>query len=107
MSYLMIQNKVKIDSKALVRVGASTKTDDNSKIGFFGSGNKYAIATLLREGYGLKVFSGLKEISISTKKVSLGSKDFEQILINKKPTSLTTRMGPEWQVWMALREFIR
>lgn len=87
-------------------MGASTKEGDSTKIGFFGSGNKYAIATLLRKGYGLKIFSGLREVEIMTKDVSFGGSSFKQIFIDGQSTSLTTRMGPEWEVWFALREFV-
>ena len=45
MNYLMIENKGVLDTEALVLIGASTKRDEEGKIGFFGSGNKYALAT--------------------------------------------------------------
>jgi hypothetical protein len=49
MNYLLIENKGEIDINALILMGGTTKREDESKIGFFGSGNKYAIALLLRE----------------------------------------------------------
>ena len=48
MKYLIITNKGEIEPQALHLVGASTKRGDSSKIGQFGSGNKYALAYLLR-----------------------------------------------------------
>lgn len=106
MSYVEIRNKGAVQIGAFSLLGASTKEGDNTKIGFFGSGNKYAIATLLRLGVPFMIYSGLEEIKISTRKVSLGDTEFDQILINGETTSFTTRMGPTWELWFALREFI-
>jgi hypothetical protein len=105
MSYLRIVNQGEIDVNALFLLGASTK-EGQDKIGFFGSGNKYAMATLLRNGIPFYIFSGEKEIAISTQEVSFGGQQFQQILVNGVTTSFTTRMGPTWKVWFALREFI-
>ena len=102
----MIENGGELDSSSLILLGASTKRNDDSKIGFFGSGNKYAIATLIRENVPFRIFSGEKEISISTGGVNFRNVQFEQIFIDGCPTSLTTDMGPEWKEWMAIREWV-
>lgn len=100
-----IVNNGEIDTAALYLMGASTKEGEN-KIGFFGSGNKYAIATLLRLGVPFTIYSGLDPIAIETRTVALKDQSFDQILIDGVGTSLTTRMGPDWEPWFALREFI-
>lgn len=104
--WLLIQNKGEIDSNALILMGGSTKRDDTSKIGMFGSGNKYAIALMLKKGIQFTMYSGVNEIQISTKEVGFRDKSFQQILINGQETSLTTDMGPQWESWMSLREWI-
>ena len=96
MHYIMIENKGELDVSSLILLGASTKRADDSKIGFFGSGNKYAIATLIRLGVSFKIFSGNKEIAITTTGISFRGQTFEQIHIDGQPTSLTTDMGPQW-----------
>lgn len=106
MKYLKITNKGEVEQEAFSLLGASSKGEDESKIGFFGSGNKYAFALFLREGIGFKVFSGKKEVTFRTKRVDFRGESFEQIVINRKSTSLTTRLGPEWKTWYALREVI-
>ena len=58
--FIKIQNEGEIEKRAFQLIGASTKRDDESKIGFFGSGNKYAIALLLRKNIFFKVYSGKK-----------------------------------------------
>lgn len=102
----MIENKGELDVSSLILLGASTKRTDDSKIGFFGSGNKYAIATLIRMGVGFRIFSGDKEIKITTSGINFRGQIFDQIHIDGQPTSLTTDMGPQWEEWMALREWV-
>lgn len=102
--YLKIGNVNEINPKALSLVGASTK-DGESQIGQFGSGNKYALAYLLRNGHTVKVFSGTTEISIETKEEEFNGETFEVIWIDGKETSITTRMGKDWKLWQAIREF--
>ena len=106
MKHIMIENKGELDVSSLILLGASTKREDSSKIGFFGSGNKYAIATLIRMGVEFKIFSGDNEIVISTKDISFRGTSFKQIFIDGQQTSLTTDMGPQWEEWMALREWV-
>ncbi len=102
--YFKIINKGEIEPEAFTLIGASTKRGDSSKIGFFGSGLKYAIAVLMREEIPFKVYSGSKEIKITVKKSSLRGQSFDVIHINGRPTSLTTSMGITWQAWFAVRE---
>ena len=106
MKYLLIENKGEIDVNGLILMGGSTKRDSKTSIGFFGSGNKYAIATLINRGIGFKIFSGENEIVITTKDVTFRDKHFKQIFINGKETSLTTDMGPLWEEWYAIREWV-
>ena len=47
-NYLIIRNKGIIVEEAITLLGASSKRDDDSKIGYFGSGLKYALACFLR-----------------------------------------------------------
>ena len=106
MKHIMIENKGELDVSSLILLGASTKREDDSKIGFFGSGNKYAIATLIRMGVGFRIFSGNNEVVITTNDINFRGRTFKQILIDGQQTSLTTDMGPQWEEWMALREWV-
>ncbi len=102
--YIEIANKGEMDINSLLLLGASTKRDDTSKIGYFGSGLKYAIAVLLRNKITFEIYSGKDKIKISTKKVDFRGKTFNKIYIGGKHTSLTTEMGIDWEPWFALRE---
>src|ERR1700748_1736186 len=104
MKYIKIKNSGVIEPQALYLIGASTKVNDNTKIGQFGSGNKYAIAFFLRNGYELKIFSGKTEIILETKTEIFREKEFEVLYVNSEKTSITTQMGKDWQFWQAIRE---
>ncbi len=104
MKYIRIKNNGLIEPQALHLVGASTKRNDSSKIGMFGSGNKYALAYFLRNGYDIKIFSGGKEIKIETHTEQFREMDWNIIYINEERTSITTEMGKDWQFWQAIRE---
>lgn len=98
------KNNNEVDINAFRLIGASSKEDDHSKIGFWGSGLKYAMAVLLRHGIKIKAFTGTKEVKIGLRKTKMRGEDFQVITINGTPTSITTRMGKDWEVWFAIRE---
>lgn len=102
--FIKIESKGLIDQQAFVLLGASTKRDDDSKIGFFGSGLKYSIAFLLRNNIDFKVFSEYQEIKFTTQEANFRDKSFSVIVIDGKETSMTTEMGIDWEAWYVLRE---
>jgi len=104
MKYMRIKNNGLIEPQALHLVGASTKRNDSSKIGQFGSGNKYAMAYLLKNNYGLKVYSGKNEITIHTSPETFRGEVFNVVFINGEKTSITTEMGKDWKFWQSMRE---
>ena len=104
--WLLVENRGEIEVEALILMGGSTKRDDSSKIGMFGSGWKYTIALMLKKGIEFCIYSGMNKIEVTTKQVNFRDKQFEQILINGMETSLTTDMGPQWDSWMAIREVV-
>lgn len=107
MKYLLIENKGEIDVNSLILMGGTSKREDSSKIGFYGSGNKYTIAGLLRLGINFKIFSGNKEIKITTEKVNFRGVTLDKIYIDGKETSLTKQMGPDWEPWFFVREQVQ
>ena len=107
-TYYLFENKGEVDNEIIQLFGLSTKTGDDTKIGQWGSGLKYAIAKFLREDIEIRVFSGEKEIKVSKKKKTIGSGSkkmtVEVITFDGKETSLTTQMGFDWELWFAMRE---
>lgn len=101
---LIFHTNTTIPNEALTLVGASTKDGDDSKIGFFGTGFKYAIAVLMRENVPLGLVVNGRPIRFDTVVRNLGDRSFDVICIDGKESSLTTRMGVEWKKWHAIRE---
>lgn len=91
--YICISSNGEMEEGALTLIGASSKRDNNNKIGYFGSGNKYAIASMIRNKVDFKIFSGKNELKVTTKDIKFRDSDYKQIFINDKETSLTTEMG--------------
>lgn len=104
MSFIKIRNAGLIEKEAFTLIGASSKRDDESKIGFFGSGLKYSLAVLLRNNIGFRIFSGLDEIEITSQKAEFRGQAFNQIFINGQPTGFTHEMGIDWKAWFPIRE---
>lgn len=104
MKFIKIKNSGLIEPQALHLLGASTKRNDSTKIGMFGSGNKYALAYLLRNNYDVKIFSGKDEIIVDTKQETFRGMDWNVVHINGEKTSITTDMGKDWEFWQAIRE---
>lgn len=104
MKYLVIENEGLLELGALSLMGASSKRGDSSKIGMFGSGNKYALAYFLRNNIEVRIFIGMKEVKIETRSEMFRGHSFDVIWIDGEKTSITTEMGQEWTMWQAIRE---
>ena len=104
MKYLRITNPGEVDEKAFTLLGASTKRNQNGKIGMFGSGNKYALAYFLRNDYKIKIHAGEEEIKVGKNETIFGGMPFNIMTINGKETSITDQSGPDWVLWHAIRE---
>lgn len=106
MNYLRISNKGLICPEDLSLIGSSTKRDQTGKIGMFGSGWKYALAWMLRNGCEPKIFAGQDLIEIDFSIKMHRDNPVKIITVNGQETSLTTEMGPKWTGWMAIREVL-
>lgn len=101
----MIQNDGEIEANSFELIGASTKRDEEEKIGFFGSGLKYSIAYMMRNSVKFHVFAGERQMVFTLQAETLKSMQFDRICIDGRPTSYTTTMGPTWtEDWFVLRE---
>jgi hypothetical protein len=98
----------------ITTMGDSSKREDESKIGKYDSGLKYAIAILYRNGVDINIKSGGCEYTFKTKIVSdehTNKKKELLVVIQKKEhettehvTAFSPNLGFEWKVWMAVRE---
>lgn len=104
MKYLKIQNKGELDIRLIALMGGTTKSNDEFKIGQFGTGLKYTLAYLYRNNLDFKIFVGDTEVKIDIETEEIGNEIFEIICINGHRTSITTKMGYDWTAWMIIRE---
>lgn len=101
---MYIQNKGVTSVESFTMLGASAKV---AKIGQFGSGNKFAIATLLRKKVDFKIYLGLREVEVTTRPVQINGNEFYEVVIDGQGTNFVTEFGHvDWTVDMAIREFV-
>ena len=103
-NYVLFENDGEIPVNAFKLLGASSKRGDTSKIGFYGTGLKYAIVLMLREGIPFTVYSGLSEIKISKRATSFLDQKIDVMTVNNEKTSITLDAGIDWEPWFAVRE---
>lgn len=104
MEWIEFTNKGEVPVNAFKLLGASSKRGDDSKIGYFGTGLKYALAVLLREDIDFKIYSGTKEVVIGTRKTKFLDQTVTVITVNGEKTSITIEAGIDWETWFAIRE---
>lgn len=99
------KNKGEINVEDALLLGASAKTTDNP-FGYFGTGLKYAIAVILREGGAITIWSGKSPytFTVETVKVRDGTTEEQVIHMNGQRQYWTTNLGKNWKVWQAFRE---
>lgn len=104
MKFLRIQNKGELDIRLVSLMGGSTKSNDTTKIGKFGTGLKYSLSWLVRNKINFRVFIGMKEVSIEVRPEEIQDTIFEVLYINGERSSITSNMGVDWEGWMVCRE---
>lgn len=100
---IQFDNVAPLDLRALKTFGVSSK-DTKSPIGFFGTGLKYAIATLLRTGHKVTIHIDNMCHELTTEPQRIRNDDFDIVQLNGVPLAFTTELGKNWEVWMAFRE---
>ena len=96
-----------IDLDLILTFGVSAKAKDNP-IGFFGTGFKFAVATLLRTGHKIVLTRpGHAEprLEFTAKEKTFRDKTFKLVCFNNnEELGFTTDLGKTWEPWMAYRE---
>lgn len=110
--YLKIQNKGETPIESFTMFGLSSQRDKNNKLGRYGTGNKHAIAYLLRNGYNPTIFIGGNEVKFFGKNITFKDTVATQVCYTyngeTKETSNCAENGTfDWtSIDMALREFV-
>lgn len=100
---ISFQNNGLIDIAAVTTMGVSVKEGDGA-IGYFGTGLKFAIATILREGGEVTLWRGMERYAFTATLLTVRGEDFQQVCMNGAPLGFTTALGRNWEPWMAFRE---
>lgn len=103
MSYVIFENRGVLDTRAIRTFGVSAKEKENA-IGYFGTGLKYALAILIREGIKVDLMAGGKIYHFEKRDTDFRGTTFESITMNGEELPFTTKLGRNWQVWQAFRE---
>lgn len=100
---VMFGNQGKIDPRVWSTFGLSVKESD-SPIGQFGTGLKYAIAVLLRNGRSISIKAGDKMYAFAVEASDIRGQEFMQITCNGQPMPFTTNLGKNWSLQDCYRE---
>jgi len=103
--WIEISSKGLIEPDDLRMLGATTKEGDSTKIGYFGSGTKFSLAYMMRTNHSFKIFSGLKEIPISSVVKTYRGEPIKLLVVDGVETQITDRFGADWRAWYIIREF--
>lgn len=96
-------NKEAIDLSAIAMMGVSVKTGD-SPIGYFGTGLKFSIATLLRTGHEVRLIRNGTPIQFTAESQTIRGEAFDVVKMGGQLLGFTTKLGRNWEAWQAYRE---
>lgn len=99
---IVFQNPGLIDMAAVTTMGVSVKND--GAIGYFGTGLKFAIATILRHKGVITIHRGTEAFAFTADEITVRGETFERVCMNGEPLGFTTALGRDWEPWMAFRE---
>lgn len=110
---IIFSNPGEIDPRLVTTMGVNVKEND-SPIGYFGTGLKYALATLLRTGHRVSIHSGLRQFTFQSRATQIRGKEFGMIIMTElagetdieTELGFTIDLGKNWQPWMAYRELV-
>lgn len=114
MSYVIFKTNTTLDIRAVTVLGLNAKPNSKSPIGFFGTGLKMAIATLVRNSIPVTIWIGTKCYQFSKRQGSFRDVEYQQIIMRRKngiaamwqheDLAYTTQLAKNWELWMAFRE---
>ena len=92
---VFFSNDGEMDILGATIMGVHVKEGSNP-IGHFGTGLKFAIATLLRTGHAVKIYVGEKLYNFDVEKVNIRGKDFDVVCMTCVRLGFTTDTGKNW-----------
>lgn len=107
MTTVSLTNAGLIPIEAVTTMGVSAKEGENP-IGFFGTGLKYAVSSLLRMGHRITIWRGLDRYDFVAQRGQVRGKDFDFVVMRgpegEQRLGFTTHLGAKWEMWQVFRE---
>lgn len=107
MTIVSLSNPGLIPIEAVTTMGVSAKEGENP-IGVFGTGLKYAVASLLRTSQRITIWRGLERFDFVVEPVDVRGKAFQFIRMTgaegDQRLGFTTHLGAHWEMWQVFRE---
>lgn len=100
---IIFYNDTVLPIECISTFGVSAKGIDHP-IGYFGTGLKYALAVLMREGCRVRLIIEGQNYEITSRQKEIRGKFFDLIYMNDIQLSFTTELGRNWDKWQAYRE---
>ena len=115
MTAVLFRTPGAIPLDAFNKFGINAKPNSVSPFGFFGTGLKYAVAVILREGGRIAVFIQGVEYEFYLRKADFRGKTFSEVRMRRRKRGMmswmksealpfTTELGRNWKLWQAFRE---
>jgi len=101
---IVFENKGNLDVRAIKTFGVNSKDNPDTAIGYFGTGLKYAIAVILREGGSIDIMSNGTVYTFAISRSKIRNDEFDIVTMNGEELGFTTSLGKNWKAWMAFRE---
>lgn len=100
---IIFRNPGLIDINGAITLGVSVK-EGLTPIGRFGTGFKFGVATILREGGSVTICRGGETHVFGTERTLIRDKEFNLVTLDGVRLGFTTDLGIDWKPWMAFRE---
>lgn len=103
---ISFRNRNEMNLKATILLGVHSKVGQNPN-GYFGTGLKFAIATIMRNGGTVTIYTGKEPNVFTTERVRVrpDADDYvDVVLMNGQRVGFTTQLGKNWELWQAFRE---
>lgn len=107
---IVFSTPTKFDLRALTTFGLNAKPNSENPIGFFGTGLKYAVAVLVRNGCQVVIQTPERTWEVERRAAEFRGKPIDELLISSEGAScalpFTIDLGRNWEPWMAYRELL-
>lgn len=111
--YVAFRTPGLIPLESFTTFGVNAKPNSKNPFGYFGTGLKYAIAVLLRNGCTVVLHRGNAEFTFYPKRSDFRGRDFDFVRMRRRNVlgnftyhslPFTLELGKNWELWQAFRE---